>query len=279
MRFDGKAVFGFLASLAAVFGLLILPAGAAERTLIDRPDEVRGYQVKVLYVLPADGRDRRLDLNGAIELSVASAQRWLKRRTKGPAFRLDTYKGKLDILFVRLRKTDAQIAKRGAYVRDAIESELKARNFNHPKKLYAVYYDGSSAYACGGGAWPPKLKGNVMALYLRGKTKTTDCSINRLAPTIDATAYWEKSFIHEILHTLGFAASCAKNHTRAGHVSDHHEDLMYAGDKNWRPYFLDLNNNDYFNHGRIGCLDFARSAFLEPLPANPQLPPGWSESR
>jgi hypothetical protein len=38
---------------------------------------------------------------------------------------------------------------------------------------------------------------------------------------------------------------------------------------------LDLNHDDYFGHAIPGCRDLANSAFLEPLPAAAEAPPGW----
>ncbi len=37
---------------------------------------------------------------------------------------------------------------------------------------------------------------------------------------------------------------------------------MYAGNEPWRPSILDINNDDYFAHGRSGCLDLEDSSFL-----------------
>jgi hypothetical protein len=38
---------------------------------------------------------------------------------------------------------------------------------------------------------------------------------------------------------------------------------------------LDPGNDDYFNHNIPNSPDLAKSAFLEPLPASPELPPAW----
>ena len=116
--------------------------------------------------------------------------------------------GELDISFFRLARTDAAIAGFGAYVRDQIQSEINAAGFNHPEKIYAVYYGGSSATACGGGAWPPALPGNVVALYLRGRPPgARPCVSNVLAASGELPGYWEFSLIHEFFHTLGAVAA------------------------------------------------------------------------
>jgi hypothetical protein len=61
----------------------------------------------------------------------------------------------------------------------------------------------------------------------------------------------------------------------SGHVSDSPTDLMYAGDQPWQPSVLDFGKDDYFQHKNAGCLDLAKSAFLDPLPAGAEPPPGW----
>jgi len=229
-----------------------------------------------MYVLPSDGIDYNLDTNGAIASSVAATQKWFAAQTRGTRrLRFDTSNGELDISFFRLARTDAAIAGFGAYVRDQIQLEINAAGFNHPEKIYAVYYGGSSTHACGGGAWPPTLTGNVVALYLRGRPPgARPCAGHGLAASGDLPGYWEFSLIHEFFHTLGAVAACAPHHTRSGHVSDDPRDLMYAGDRPWRPSMLDVGNDDYFNHN-TGCLDVAKSVFIDPVAADAVAPPGW----
>ena len=263
----------FAASLAC----LLAGAAPAARTALprasaDRPDELRGSQVHVIYAVPRDGTDRRLDVTGALESSVASFQRWLATETGGPNLRLDTFQGALDVTFVRLRKTDAQIAARDAFVRDELETLLADAGFAAPKKLYAVYYDGSSTYACGGGAWPPTLPGRVAAMYLHGRPAgSPPCDSNALAVPGAPPGYLDYAMLHEILHTLGFVARCAPHHHKGGHISDRADDILWAGTGSWQvPGHLDPGHDDYYGHGRSDCPDLARSAFLT---SNPPPPP------
>lgn len=230
-----------------------------------------------MYVLPSDGVDQKLDTNGVIANGADAMERWFVSQTGGTRLRFDTFSAGLDISFFRLSRTDETIANYGAYVRDQIEAELKAAGFNHPKKIYAVYYGGSSTYSCGGGAWPPGLRGNVAAIYLNGKPPgAIPCSQNHFVAAGSTPGYWEFSMLHEILHTLGFVALCAPHETRSGHVSDDPRDLMYAGDQPWHPSILDIGHDDYYRHNNPACLDLAKSAFLDPTPADSQLPPRWT---
>ena len=64
-----------------------------------------------------------------------------------------------------------------AFVRERIERELITMGMIDRNKLYAVYYDGSSSYACGAGAYPPVIIARVGAMYLGGIPvgQTTPC--------------------------------------------------------------------------------------------------------
>jgi len=246
------------------------------RSGVDRPDDDPAPQVHVLYVVAADGLDRRLDIDGTLARTVAAWNGWLAGQTGGTRLRLDTAGGALDVTFARLPSTSAQLSAEGPYIRDRIERELAGKGLIKPTKLAAVYYDSPAPLSCGGGPWPPVLVGKVAALYLRGAPLgAPTCDSNPLSPDGVATGYLEFAMLHEVFHALGGAPACAPSHTMAGHVSDSPTDLMYAGAEAWRPSVLDVNHDDYWGHGRIDCLDLARSALLAPTPATPVLPAGW----
>jgi hypothetical protein len=264
-------------ALIAAVCTAVFPASAASalpRSTMDRPDEQRGPQIHVIYALPSDGVDRRLDETGQLEGSVASFQAWLAGETGGPNLRMDTYQGSLDVGFVRLAQDDATIASRGAFVRDAVQDGIRAAGFDQPERIYAVYYDGSSTYACGGAFWPPALQGSAVVMYLRGRPPGADCSLNGFAAAGSPPTYWEYAMLHDLLHGLGLVASCAPNHHLSGHVSDFPDDLMWSGSQPWRfPARLDIGRNDYYGHGRTDCADLARSPYLTSNPPPDPPPP------
>ena len=251
--------------------LAVLP----DRVTTDRPDDVSGYQIHVIYVLPSDGVDRNLDTNGNLDLTVASFEKWFSSNSGGKQFRFDTYQGALDVSFFRLSRTGAAIASHHQYVRDEIQKDLHAAGFNKSNKLYAVYYDGPSDFSCGGGAWPPTLVGNVSAVYLQGAFGSTHCANNSFTSSIDSPHYWEFAMLHSIFNTLGAVAKCAPHFTQAGNVSDSNTDLMYAGNQPWMPSQIDVGHDDYFDLTNSTCLDIARSVFIDPLPVNAMKPPSW----
>jgi hypothetical protein len=167
----------------------------------------------------------------------------------------------------------------GLFLRDQLEAELLAAGFDDPRKLYLVVYDGGAGVsACGGGAFPPTLYGTVAAIYLRGTPPgAPPCDSIAFTKSVESPGYREFSLIHEIMHTLGFVASCAPNYDAAspGHVIDDPTDLMYAGPLLWQPSVLDVNRDDYFGHRNEGCLDLANSAFLNGPSVRADPPPGW----
>lgn len=268
------------------------------RALADLDDEVVGSQIKLMYVLPSDGVDEQLDTNGRLCTSVNAWSVWLKAQTAGSMFRLDTHGGALDITFVRLGKTNAQlrgsndaddVATGYAYLRDRIELELAALGFTKPGRIYAVYYGGSSPYACGGAAHPPALIGKVAAFYLKAQVGSGPvCDSGPWGQDTTKPGYPDYAMLHEIVHTIGIVGDAAPHAHASGHVFDGAtpaRDLMYSpragqSDPGWDVYnpgglLLDVGHDDYYGHGNAAFVDLARSAFLAPLPANAQDPPGW----
>jgi hypothetical protein len=262
-----RLLFRVLAVFATVVAALLVAAAVVPaprllpRATEDRPDDVRGPQIHVVYAVPRGGEDRRLDRNGVVSDSVASWNRWLREQTGGSELRLDTARGLLDVTYFQSQLTAAEMKDHGGMVVTALEGELLDSGLVSPRKLYAIYYDGPSNVACGQGAWPPSVPGRTAALYLRGldgtKTACKNESLSSWAP-----GYWEFGMLHELLHALGFVPACARHDTGTGHVSDDPGDLMYTGRRRWRPSRLDAAHDDYFRAGIKGCPDLADSPYL-----------------
>jgi len=275
------------------------PLGCPDaRTEVDRPDDSPDAQVRVLYVVPADGADAQLDVDGTICNSVASWSAWLDAQTGGRRLRLDTHDGALDIGFVRLALDDAQMHGTStaqdidtgvAYVRDRIERELLQDGHLVPGKIYAVYYGGTSEYACGGGAFPPMLPGVVGAMYLGGEIPGyPPCDEAPWGQPDLVPRYIDSAMLHELMHTLGHVAIGSPSQHSFGHAFDEgrgqpQRDLLYSprpgtDDPPWGVYepgglVLDLGRDDYFEHGDPSRPDLARSIYLDPLPPDAEPPP------
>jgi hypothetical protein len=237
------------------------------------PDDISGPQVHFLYVVPSDGADGQLDTNGAMEQSVARIQQWVVTQAGNQqALRVDTYKGVPDITFVRLPRSDAQATATYPWPIWAMGEDLVAAGFNDPAKVYAALYDGHSTWACGGAKSPalPKLG----AMYIQA-WPTNDPRPCRDAPGFgtgtDRPGFFEIGLLHEVLHTIGFAPSCAPRVTAPDHVDDSPTDLMYHPSEkspagwNWSRAVLDVNHDDYYRAHIPGCPDLSDSPYLMPL--------------
>jgi uncharacterized protein involved in high-affinity Fe2+ transport len=62
----------------------------ATRSPIDRPDDLSGYQIRLIYVVPADVKDRNLDTDGTIAKWLEEVRKVSKVQT-GLTPRFDTY--------------------------------------------------------------------------------------------------------------------------------------------------------------------------------------------
>jgi PASTA domain/Divergent InlB B-repeat domain len=259
-----KRILGIALLLAA---LAPLQAGGSNMTLprsnVDRQDDLSGLQVHMIYALPSDGVDRSFDIDGSIQSSVEAFQRWLSAQTGGRTLRIDTFQGQVDVTFVRLRLTDAEIAAHRDLALEAIDPEIVAAGFTAPGKVYAVYYDGTNPVVCGNAKWPPLWPGKTAAFYLRGLSG--NCFSQGFPPPGGQPNYTTFAMFHDALHPTGIVGQCAPHHhpTNPGHVADSNTDLMYGGGSlGWAPSILDLGHDDYFDAHIPGCPDLATNGFL-----------------
>ena len=256
---------------------------SADYSTSDRPDDVEGYQVHFIYVLPSDGQDSELDVDGEIALSAAAMNRWLEGES-GHRLRYDTYHDELDISFLRLDYDAEHVSKLGTNILTLMEYEIKTRGFDGSHKLYVMYYDGffvTNQGYCGLASYPPDGAGITAVLLLKGYNPTIDLVCPRqFTKSEDYTGYFEMTILHELLHLMGMVPDCAP-HFQDGHVNDSSQDLMYYQyDGSYSPIYtyLDYHHDDYNEHGKPDCPDFARSIFLDPQPEDAELPPGWDAS-
>ncbi|MBM3943871.1 MAG: hypothetical protein FJ317_00065 [SAR202 cluster bacterium] len=252
------------------------PAPVGQRSLRDRPDEVEGYQLHLLYVIPSDGGDLSLDTTGALNRSVAAMQNWLISQTSGPKLRFDTYQGELDISFFKLSRTDADVRSFGLDSQSQLQIELLAAGFDHSDKIYVVYYGGNmDGNFCGVGTYPPY---SFSVMYLQGgqlnRTSGIPCFSTTLTGSESAPDYWEYVLVHEVFHALGFVPDCAPNVSN-GHVVDAEADIMAAQFAPLTALILDSGRDDYYGHSIAGCPDLSKSVFFEPPPSDAVLPVDW----
>jgi hypothetical protein len=275
-----------------------IPAGCTtERSTEDRPDDHRFDQIRAVYVTTADGPDFGHDTSGKICNSIRAIATWFHAQS-GAYLRFDTAGGDLDIGFARLARTDAEmagtdpsnssVASGHAFVRDRIELGLGQLA---PNKMYAVFYEGTSFYACGAGPWPPVIPGRVGAIYLRATPTGVAIPCGDAIPwgLPDLTPHYvDYAILHEIVHGLGLAPQGSPNEHTTGHDFDlasaaPHRDLRYAPrpnmpDAGWATedpagLALDLGNDDYFNAPTP--FDLATSSLIAPLSPFAHRPARW----
>jgi len=254
-------------------------ACSTARGSADRPDDQPGsYQMRVWYVISSDGVDEHRDTDGTIQTSIESVVKWMKGKTAGRSFRIDRCAGAIDIGFLKLSKTDAQLNQ--GDVLHNLGAEMDALHLlGNTKKMNLVYYGGTNR-TCGNSNWP-SVPGqfSLAALYLNGDFQipgVPKCNTNPVGANLNSPGYMDFSLLHESFHLTGAAPTCAPHaFDGIGHVSDSNQDLMYAGTEPWDPEFIDVNHDDYFDKPASTCLDVARSTFIEPLPTNAVPPPNW----
>ena len=244
------------------------PAPGAQRSTTDRPDDVAGTQVHVMYVLPRDGADQSFDTDGTISGAVQWARSWFVDQTDGRRVRFDTFQGTVDITFLRTDRTDAEYVSMGVRIRDGVAADLVAAGFTQGTKIYSVFFGGGSprfgSIPCAQGARP----GNMSAVYLACLLERSD--IQALIPVHGLSKMLGMGAIHEVFHNLGAVPDCAPHHVNA-HASDDPRDIMVSSfsvqlNTFREPGFvplLDAGRDDYYAHANRGCLDIAGSAVLD----------------
>ena len=227
------------------------PVPVDQRSSLDRPDDSDLLQVHVMYVSSSDGRDRELDTNGKLATSIGAIDSWFTAKSGGLTFRWDTYNGELDITYLRLSADSLEIHRAGGGVNDFILNVVPDFSLLEQRKLYAVFYDGGTRDFCGVG-------GNLIATVF---LSTGDCgSVQRLTHSSKVPGRVELVLIHELIHALGYPADCGPN-VEEFHVVDSSLDLMDPFIDTDNP-FLDLGEDDYFNHNNEDCPDLADSEYL-----------------
>jgi hypothetical protein len=241
--------------------LRLLPRASANRV-----DVTTAARVKLLYVLPSDGTDRRRDTDGSINRSIGSGQRWLASQTGGRTLRFDLSDDALDITYVRLPRAEATYFGFGAFIRDSIQKDLRAAGWTQRDVLLLAYYEGRHVDRCASAAWPPVIAGSAAVVYLHGAPESElPCDDNEFAESPnDAPGYMEFVVLHELFHLLGVVSPQAPDQALSGHVTGDPTDLMYAGTRPWRPATVDVSKRNYYSPSALpsGVKNFAESPFV-----------------
>ena len=174
------------------------------RSLVDRPDDLIGYQLRLIYVVPADVKDRNLDTNGTISKWIDEVRKITRVQT-GLTPRFDTYQNKYDVGYLKSKYTNAQLIDDSGTrdARDLLREELSIAEQNNLKGIGFVI-DGSIVTDYCGYAGRP---GKYFTAWL-GKSCWEDSDWYNNRPYI---TYIALTILHEWLHNLGVKHTCVKD--------------------------------------------------------------------
>ena len=218
----------------------------------DQPDVNDDYQVHFFYVLAKDSKDKEIDVNGWLEKRLTTAnskfEKWSKKNKKsngvGQKFKFDYRKdGKIDITFVRIDLTKAEL-KTPKYPERLIYGLLSKDNYlNNTKKTYALFtgFNSKIGNSHGGSGSPPITTIFIPAVKSYG-VKGMDIII-----------------LHELFHTQGASYPCGKRTYAGAHVKG--SDVL---GKNKTTTTIDGKNDTYYLHGVKDCPDLSKSVYLTP---------------
>ena len=175
-------------------------AAIAQRSLVDRPDDLTGFQVHVVYVVPADKSDLNADTNGTIANTVADAQSWLQRQI-GHQLIFDTYKGEVDISFMKSKYKESELCLEMCEALSKLSAEFLAQDTNYrPGKTYYFQVEGLLApNYCG---WAGRPANSALGFSVADGCNNPYSGL-RIGLSVPA-----KTLVHELFHTFGVAHTC-----------------------------------------------------------------------
>lgn len=250
------------------------------RSTGDRPDIEDGRLVHVVYFLPADKPDERLDTNGVIDLSIAAQNAWIARQTGGRRWRFDTFRfdgpnGRItayDVTLVRSVRPSTEVPDI-----NGISDEIIASGIVRDDKRYLVYAATDGAGACGEAYYPlgaptnSAVDGQFAVIYLDAES---GCQARDFATSVGSPGMTETIGQQEILHNDGLVPPLAPHQCAPGvlHVctpglaelglDPERFDVLfpYVGVP-LRDKLLDIGNDDYYR-APLALRDVERSPFL-----------------
>ena len=171
------------------------------RSTVDRPDEVTGFQIHLIYVLLSGSKDDERDVDGSINTWVNDAQNWLQK-TLGRKFKIDTYQGNVDVTFLqsKYRAEDLCAGSCNALKKLADEMRQTDPSISASKTLFFNIGENLEKNTCG---WAGI--GSNLALDFYGDSRCNDPRSIAQTGLSDPS----KIFIHEIIHSFGVHHVCS----------------------------------------------------------------------
>jgi hypothetical protein len=255
------------------------------RATSDRFDLNGLSKIHVIYMIPADGVDEELDLDGTLDESMVSMNDWFLRETPGRQMRLDKFgKGNqvsLDVTFVRGEQSQAEYAAHADGVFAAITEELEARGWNDDPglKRYLVYYGGpaENMNVCGT-AWFNTLGTDFAQWSVVFLDAASGCGSREFGTAEVPAGRSEAIAVQEMLHNEALARPQSPHHcwaaqghlctAAAGALVDELDPETFDALFPFVTFpldgkLLDIDHDDYYEHP-APWNDFTESPFFEP---------------
>jgi hypothetical protein len=262
----------FLPTLAQARPAAITWCGTDEVTANRVPDlDVSSTsQIRVYYVVPADGVDHFAAYASGIATDIEWIAQWWQGQDPTRAPRFDRYPfpgcnstyGALDLGFARLPQAESDYAGPGGFSR--IVNDLNAALVPDGRQKSLVYYDGQgeSGDVCGTSERNALYGGlyGISVVYLQ-----SDCGLS--PPGTGGSA---DTAAHELIHNFG-AEPVGAPHAcpdSPGHVCDSNADILaqyYTPGTTLDSQVLDVNHDDYYAHSG-SWWDVQDSSWLAHLP-------------
>ena len=221
----------------------------------DQPDVTDEHQIHFIYLIPSDGKDRELDINGSMENILEKANNVMFEATKankgsggiGKKYRYDYRKdGKLDITFIRTSKKWKELKD------NSVNTQMghyfhQFGGFTNKKKTYFLWTDVNDGNH-GGDAGV-----GIGGIFVRSNGHNNEERLTQIN-------------IHELFHTQLMGIRCIKGMKKI-HYSDHYN----GGTNHMLSVGFKLNRNLY-THDIEGCPQLIDSVYLTPTSKDPYNP-------
>lgn len=238
-----------LITSVVLFSAIFAPISVAAplvRSTFDRPDEVSGFQIHLVYVVTKDGVDEQRDINGQLDKWVSESQNWLQSNY-GKQLIFDSYQGQVDVTFLQSKYTKSELCYEKCDALYKLADEIRAQdpNLAASKTLYFNFSEILHPRYCG---WAHGF-GNLSLGFDKGEICNSPYSVSVHGLTAPA-----KTLIHEVFHTFG-----------VDHVCSNESDIMVGSpecDTN-SPSFgqvrttLDLSRKNYLG-GDLAGVDISK---------------------
>jgi hypothetical protein len=218
---------------------LVPPAAAAVqvRSNIDRPDDISGFQIHVVYVVPDGSSDLNLDTNGQIDSWVKEGNSWLDNKVNRN-LRFDTFQGTTDVTFIKSQFRVGELCYRSCKTLSKLEGEFRGQNptFDFSKTLLFMVADVLDRESCG---WAEQTSNLALAQGFGDSSKGCNLPTSMVKTGLSGPA---KTIIHELFHTFGLGHVCVDASDLMLGVPECKIDDETYGDV---PITFDLKRNQY----------------------------------